>query len=64
MIYYTRRKELHYPGIPVVLPTEEVKGVDAVIVTAVAEFDNIYDILKCKVDCPIISIEEVISESM
>ena len=48
--------------IEVVLPNTSLKEVDAVIVTAVAYFDEIEEVLSKKMECPIICLDEIISE--
>lgn len=40
---------------------EELPYVDAIIVTAILEFDDIRDKIREKMDCPIISLEEVLN---
>lgn len=57
-----RRKDVSCTGIEIKSPEEDFKNVDAVIVTAVADYDEIYEDLKGKLDCPIISILEILSE--
>lgn len=37
--------------------------VDAVIVSATYDFGSIYDYLKEKVKCPVISLEEIVEEN-
>lgn len=41
---------------------EELEDVDAIVVTAVTYFDEIIEQLEKKVSCPIISLEDVLSE--
>lgn len=45
---------------PVYKPEDMLPEVDAVIVTAVYEFEKIEEILKKKLECPIYSIEDII----
>ena len=48
--------------IRTVYPKEELENVDAIIVTAVESFYEIRDMLKQKIECPIISLEDIIYE--
>lgn len=49
-------------GIPVKKAEEELPEVDAVIVTAVYEYDEIEKMLAARVSCPVISLEEILYE--
>lgn len=49
--------------VEIVLPENIKKKVDVIVVTPIAYFDDIADILEQYVDCPIVSIEDVIFES-
>lgn len=49
-------------GLVVKNVEEDLPEVDAIIVTAIYNFDEIEDILTRKVNCPIISLEEIIYE--
>jgi lactate dehydrogenase-like 2-hydroxyacid dehydrogenase len=51
-----------YAGIDVVSPDEEWEHVDAIVVAAITFFDEIEEELSQKVDCPIISLEDVVYE--
>lgn len=57
-----KRPENAEEMIKVYLPEEELPEVDAVIVTAFYFFDEIEDQLMNKLDCPIISMEDIIYE--
>lgn len=48
--------------IAIVRPEEKLKSVDVVVVTAIYFFDEIEEMLYEKVDCPIISLEDIIYE--
>jgi FlaA1/EpsC-like NDP-sugar epimerase len=48
--------------VDVVLPDEELEDVDVIVVTAIANFDEVEDMLSEKTDCPIISLEDVLYE--
>lgn len=48
-------------GIPVYAPNDDLPAVDCVIVTVVMEYKEIYRRLRARLDCPILSIEEIIS---
>jgi hypothetical protein len=43
-------------------PEDSLKEVDAIVVTAIASFDEIKGNLSSKVDCPIISLEKILFE--
>lgn len=51
-----------YDGIPVKKAEESFPIVDAVIVTAVYDFEEIEEMLKNRIDCPVISLEEILYE--
>lgn len=51
-----------YGKIPVKRIDEEFPKVDVVIVTAVYDFDEIEKMLTVKVQCPVISLEEILYE--
>ena len=57
-----RRADLHYAQAEVRSVNDELDMVDAVVVTALADFDDIYDMLKQKLHCPIFSIDELVNE--
>lgn len=48
--------------VEVVSPSEELKDVDAIVVTAIAYFDEIDQMLSEKVRCPVLSLEDIIYE--
>ena len=48
--------------INVVTPEEELAKVDAVIVTAIAFFDEIEEQLSAQMDCPVLSLEDILYE--
>lgn len=49
-------------GIQIVTPDNLPGGVDAIVVTAIDFFDEIEEMLKEKVKCPILSIEDIVFE--
>ena len=49
-----------YSDIDVVTPDDELTEVDAVIVTAITFFDEIEEHLLDKMDCPILSMEDIL----
>ncbi|MCM1231287.1 MAG: hypothetical protein NC489_14295 [Ruminococcus flavefaciens] len=51
-----------YADINVVLPDEDLRDVDVVIVTAVTFFDEIEEALMRKMNCPILSLETILYE--
>lgn len=58
-----RRIELHHPKYQVFSPKNVLPKVDAIVITPIASFYEIYEELKEKVDARIVSIEEIIFES-
>ena len=51
-----------YTDINMVTPEENLEKVDAIIVTPVFFFDEIEEELSKKIDCPIISLEDILYE--
>lgn len=51
-----------YSDINLVTVEDDLQRVDAVVVTALGEFDAVYDILCEKMDCPMIAIEDILNE--
>lgn len=51
-----------HADITIVLPEELPGHVDAIVVTAIDFFDEIEEMLKEKVECPIVSIEDIVFE--
>lgn len=51
-----------YADVNVITPYEELKPVDVIVVTAVYYFDEIEEMLSEKVNCPIISLEDILYE--
>lgn len=51
-----------YADVDVVTPDDELAPVDAVVVTAITYFDEIEEALSEKIDCPVISLEDVLYE--
>lgn len=49
-----------YVGINIVTPEGPLDEVDAIVVTAVNYYDEIVENLKVKVNCPIISLEDIL----
>lgn len=47
-------------GIPVYAPDDDLPAVDCVIVSVVMEYREIYRCLRAKLECPILSIEEIV----
>jgi len=58
-----RRAGSIFTDFKVVSPDDELECVDAVVVTAITYYDEIAKNLKQKMECPIISLEEVIYDS-
>lgn len=57
-----KRPDSVYADVDVVTPDDTLETVDVVVVTAIHYFDEIEETLSTKVDCPIVSIEDVIYE--
>ena len=51
-----------YSEIDIVSVDDDLENVDAVVVTAITFFDEIEKILASKVDCPIVSLEDILYE--
>lgn len=51
-----------YADVDVVTPDEELAEVDVIAVTAITYFDEIEEMLCEKVDCPIVSLEDILYE--
>lgn len=57
-----RDAENIYAEMQVVKPDDELRAVDAVLVTSVFFFDEIEEKLREKLDCPILSLEDILYE--
>lgn len=55
-----RNADQIYAGIPIVMPDSDLEKVDAVVVTSIHFFEEIKELLNTKINCPIISLEEII----
>lgn len=51
-----------YSDINVVTMEDNLEDVDAIVVTAITAFDEIEERLQSKVDCPVISLEDILYE--
>lgn len=51
-----------YADVEIVTLEEELEGVDVIVITAIAFFDEIAEMLDEKIDCPIISLEDILYE--
>lgn len=51
-----------YTDVDILSINDNLKTVDAIVVTAITFFDEIEDKLSKKVDCPIISLEDILYE--
>lgn len=51
-----------YSDVDVVTPDDELAPVDVIVVTAITFFDEIEEMLSEKVECPIVSLEDVLYE--
>ena len=57
-----KNADIIYLDVEVLHPDEELQQVDAVIVTAITFYDEIADSLSEKLDCPILSLEDILNE--
>lgn len=51
-----------YADVDVVTPDDELGAVDVIVVTAIYYFDEIEENLSGKIDCPIVSLEDILYE--
>lgn len=51
-----------HSDVDIISPEENYEGVDAIIVTPITFFDEIEETLSAKIDCPIISLEDILYE--
>lgn len=51
-----------YADVDIVFIEDELQEVDAIVVTAITFFDEIEEKLSGKVDCPIISLDDILYE--
>lgn len=51
-----------YAEFEVILPENELKTVDAIVVTSITYFNEIEEELSRRIDCPILSLEDIIYE--
>lgn len=61
-VAYGIDKRADNPDVDVIKPDGELAPVDAVVVTAITFFDEIEEKLSQKLDCPIISLEDILYE--
>ena len=57
-----RNADKIYADFDVLTPDSSLEQVDAIVVTAITFFDEISEILKDKVNCPIISLEDILCQ--
>ena len=57
-----QNRDSTYFAVEVCRPEEELREVDAVIVTAITFYDEIRELLENKLNCPILSLEDIIQE--
>lgn len=48
--------------IEILSPDDDMKAVDIVVVTVIAHFDDIFNRLTRKLQCPVVSLEEIVYE--
>lgn len=51
-----------YADVDIVSMDDTLEPVDAVVVTAITFFDEIEELLSAKIDCPILSLEDILYE--
>lgn len=51
-----------YSDVDIMTPDDDLEPVDIIVVTAIYYFDEIEEELRSKVDCPIVSLEDIIYE--
>ncbi len=49
-----------YADVPISAPDDELKDVDVVVVTSITFFQEIEEMLSSKMDCPILSLEDIL----
>jgi len=57
-----RRTDAQCTGLDIVSPDHTLEAVDAVVVTAISFYDEIAENLSTKVNCPVISLEDLLYE--
>ena len=57
-----RKADEVYAEFDILLPEDVVENVDAVIVTAISYYDEIRELLNKKLNCPILSLEDILYE--
>lgn len=57
-----RRANSMYADVDIISIKEDFKPIDAIVVTAITYFDEIEKELSEKIDCPIISLEDILYE--
>lgn len=57
-----QRADTIYSDVDIYLPDDILPKVDVIIVSAIYYFEDIYNVLVNRVECPIISLEDVLNE--
>lgn len=57
-----KKADAMYSDVDIISPDDTFETVDAVIVTPITFFDEIEELVSGKVDCPILSIEDIVEE--
>ena len=57
-----RNRDSTYTNLDIVSIEEDMEPVDAIVVTAITYYEEIKKMLLTKVECPIISIEDILYE--
>ena len=51
-------------GVPMYSPDDELPDADVIVVSAISYFDEIATMLEEKTDCPVISLEDVVYNTL
>lgn len=55
-----QKADERYSDVDIVSPDDELQSVDAIVVTPITFFDEIEEKLSKKIDCPILSLEDIL----
>lgn len=58
-----QKADERYSDVDIVSPDDELQSVDAIVVTPITFFDEIEEKLSKKIDCPILSLEDILYEA-
>lgn len=57
-----KNADIIYADVDVITPDKELPPVDIIVVTAIYYFDEIEEMLREKVDCPVVSLDDILYE--